>query len=68
MTPTNVPVSPSLRIAMARVMAEADFRCPESTINARVVHGKAIADRLACPSCGRTLGDYARALDVVSWP
>lgn len=60
--PVGIPVSPSLRGVMAHYMALADFRC------AFLGHADAMAHNLPCPGCHLALGDYVRALDVVTWP
>ena len=62
MTAVGVPVAPSLRGVMAHYMALADFRCGYGG------HADAMAHGRVCPGCYLTLGDYVRALDVVTWP
>jgi hypothetical protein len=61
-TRAGVPLAPSLRGVMGHYMAIADFRCGYPG------HADAMAHDALCPGCRLTLGDYVRALDVVTWP
>lgn len=55
------PLAPSVRGQIAVYLAGADTRC-YSMDHAAIVEGG------FCPHCRLTLGDYVRALDVVTWP
>lgn len=56
-----MPVAPSIRGQMASYMALADPRCswPEHDELIRTGH---------CMKCHKEIGEYVRALDVVTWP